>query len=142
MNSVELTCAREALTWQVLGARKLEDVLAAKQALREWIAAHPEDEGMRDGFEQLSHMEDIARERAALPPERIEWYHQHDCLMRQAGRVTTPVEVADALQKIEAWLRLYPTDETLQSTHELLTMMQEDLNDAAAEIPHSLPSAA
>lgn len=142
MTIIELTSAREALTSKVLGARTLPDIEEAQRLLREWIAAHPEEEGMRDGFEQLSHMEDIARERAALPPEQIEWYRQHDCVMRQAHHATTQAEVTAALRKVEDWLNLHPTDEIAESTREMLTIMQELLSDAAAEMIPSLQSAA
>ena len=57
---VDVEAAREAVTKIVLSARALPDVLKAQQVLRDWIKAHPEDEGMRDGFEQLSLMQDIA----------------------------------------------------------------------------------
>ena len=57
--------ARELVTRKVLSARSLPDVREAQQVLRDWIKAHPEDEGMRDGFEQLSLMQDIAEEEQA-----------------------------------------------------------------------------
>ncbi len=55
--------ARELLTEQVLDATTLAEIHAARQALREWIKAHPEDEGMGDAFEQLSLLQDIAEEQ-------------------------------------------------------------------------------
>jgi hypothetical protein len=52
---------RELLKERVLDATSLDDIRAARQQLREWIAAHPEErEWMRDGFEQLAQMEEIA----------------------------------------------------------------------------------
>ncbi len=63
--SSEVDQARERLTWQVLGATTLPEITAAKQALREWIKAHPEEEGMRDAFEQLYLLEEIAKEQEA-----------------------------------------------------------------------------
>jgi len=57
--------ARELVTKKVLSARSLPDVQEAQQVLRNWIKAHPKDEGMRDGFEQLSLMQDIAEEEQA-----------------------------------------------------------------------------
>lgn len=58
--------SRENVTRQVLSARKLPDVYEAQQMLREWVRAHPEDEGMRDGFEQLSLMQDVAEDEQAI----------------------------------------------------------------------------
>ena len=57
--------ARDLVTKKVLSARSLPDVQEAQQVLRNWIKAHPKDEGMRDGFEQLSLMQDIAEEEQA-----------------------------------------------------------------------------
>jgi hypothetical protein len=58
--------AREQLTRQVLGANTLPEVEAAQKALREWIQAYPEErDRMRDGFEQLSLLQDIAEEEEA-----------------------------------------------------------------------------
>ena len=52
--------ARECLIDQVLGATTLDEITSARQALRDWIKAYPEEDGLRDGFEQLSLMEDAA----------------------------------------------------------------------------------
>lgn len=57
--------SREHITKLVLSAHSLPDVLKAQQVLRAWIEKHPEDEGMRDGFEQLSLMQNIAEEELA-----------------------------------------------------------------------------
>lgn len=59
---VDDVAAREVVTKTVLRARSLMEVQEAQRILRDWIKAHPEDEGMRDGFEQLSLMLDIAEE--------------------------------------------------------------------------------
>jgi hypothetical protein len=61
--STKIELARELLTEQVLDATTLPEIQSARHALREWIKAHPEDEGMSDAFEQLALMEDIAREQ-------------------------------------------------------------------------------
>lgn len=59
--SSDVDMARELLTEQVLDATTLEEVQEAREALRDWIAAHPnEREWMRDAFEQLAQMEEIA----------------------------------------------------------------------------------
>lgn len=63
---IEVDAARERLTNQVLDATTLDEVLAATEVLREWIKTRPEErEWMRDGFEQLSLMQDIAEEQEA-----------------------------------------------------------------------------
>ncbi len=45
-----LTLAHEAST--------LEEVESAAAALRRWMQEHPQDRGIRDAFEPLSHLED------------------------------------------------------------------------------------
>ena len=58
--------ARQLLTEQVLDATSLDEVRAAREALRAWIATYPEErEWMRDGFEQLAQMEEIAEAQLA-----------------------------------------------------------------------------
>ncbi len=51
--------ARERVTKTVLSARTLPEIEAAKQVLREWMKAHPEEQGMRAGFEQLYTIQEI-----------------------------------------------------------------------------------
>jgi hypothetical protein len=65
MHTSDIDLAREALLDQVFDARSLAEIAAAKQALRDWLAAHPEETGMADAFEVLSHQEDFAREQEA-----------------------------------------------------------------------------
>lgn len=63
--SVDLDVARDRLTIQVLDATTLPEIEAATKALRSWIKAHPEDEGMSDAFEQLFILKEIAEEQEA-----------------------------------------------------------------------------
>ena len=66
MARAERDLARECLSWQVLSAKTLAEVATAQDALRAWIEQYPEErEWMRDGFEQLSMMSDIAEEEEA-----------------------------------------------------------------------------
>ena len=57
--------ARERLIDQVLDAVTLSEVIAAQQSLRQWLEDHPDEPGMADGFELLSHREDFASDRGA-----------------------------------------------------------------------------
>ena len=60
---------RQVLTELVLDATTFEEVQSARQRLRDWIAAHPEErEWMRDGFEQLAQMEECARGQQSEQP--------------------------------------------------------------------------
>jgi hypothetical protein len=57
--------ARRELSWRILTARTLPEIRSARNALREWLANHPDEQGMRDGFEQLAQMEEILTEHTA-----------------------------------------------------------------------------
>jgi hypothetical protein len=56
---------RKRVLGQALSARTLSQVLAATCELKLWVASHPDDLGIVDAFEQLSLMEDVAREKEA-----------------------------------------------------------------------------
>jgi hypothetical protein len=57
--------ARERLLDQVFEARTPGEIGAARQALREWLRLHPDEPGMADAFEVLSHRADMASEQVA-----------------------------------------------------------------------------
>jgi hypothetical protein len=63
--SVDIDAAREQVTKIVLSARTLSEIDAAKQVLRKWLKAHPEEQEMRDGFEQLYTIQEIIEEEDA-----------------------------------------------------------------------------
>ena len=63
---------REALLDQVLGARSLAEIAAARQALRRWVQEHPDDLGIVDGFEALATMEECAGEEAGASSQPLE----------------------------------------------------------------------
>ena len=56
--------ARKGDSKQVLSADTLPEIGAAKQVLREWMKAHPEEQGMRWGFELYTIQEIIEAEEA------------------------------------------------------------------------------
>jgi hypothetical protein len=58
-----LDIQRELVIEKVLDATTLPEINDARRALREWLTAHPDEVGMRDGFEQLSLMEDALQEQ-------------------------------------------------------------------------------
>ena len=59
--------ARKGDSKQVLSADTLPEIGAAKQVLREWMKAHPEEQGMRWGFEQLYTIQEIIEAEEAEP---------------------------------------------------------------------------
>ena len=56
---------RERILDQALNARTLPQITLATQELREWVGQNPADIGIREAFEGLSLMQDIAKEQQA-----------------------------------------------------------------------------
>ena len=56
---------RQRIITQALDARTLAEIDAATRELREWVRCHPSDVGIREAFEGLSLMRDIAEEQEA-----------------------------------------------------------------------------
>ena len=56
---------RERILDQALDARTLPEITTATRELREWVRQNPEDVGIREAFEGLSLMRDIAEEQEA-----------------------------------------------------------------------------
>ena len=56
---------RERILDQALDARTLPEIAVATRELREWVRQTPDDIGIREAFEGLSLMHDIAEEQEA-----------------------------------------------------------------------------
>ncbi len=56
---------RQHILKQVLDARTLEEIDTVSEQLRQWVRMHPEDVGIREAFEGLSLLRDIAEEQEA-----------------------------------------------------------------------------
>lgn len=56
---------RERILDQALDARTLPEIAVATRELREWVRQNPDDTGIREAFEGLSLMQDIAEEQEA-----------------------------------------------------------------------------
>ena len=56
---------RERILDQALDARTLPEIATATRELREWVRQNPDDIGIREVFEGLSLMQDIAEEQEA-----------------------------------------------------------------------------
>jgi hypothetical protein len=69
MNTLE--AEREKMLEQVLAARTPEAIAAAERLLDNWIAAHPEELGMRDAFEILENRKEILEARVREEPELV-----------------------------------------------------------------------
>ena len=69
MYTAPLEADQKALSDMVFGARTIEEIEQAENALRAWLADHPERQGMDDGFEILSHRRDFLDWMAENPEE-------------------------------------------------------------------------
>lgn len=79
--------AREQLLDQVFAADTLEAVARARLSLRQWLFDHPEEQGMRDGFEALSHREDYLdtqelETQEAVPAASVNEAAEHELAFR------------------------------------------------------------
>ncbi len=61
----DVDVARERVTEQALDADSLPEIEEAKIVLREWMKAHPNERGMRAGFEQLYTIQEIIENEQA-----------------------------------------------------------------------------
>lgn len=112
---------RERLNRRVLSARGLPDVLAAKEALRQWMRDHPDDHGMRYGFEQIFHLQEIEEWKLANPEE---WQAQQEAerravaalepergqMLRGARQARTLPQLDRAEQELFQWAADHPED--------------------------------
>ncbi len=64
---MELTAAeqqcRERTIGLILSAQTLAEITAARQMLQDWVATHPADLGIVDGFDHLAMSRSIAESR-------------------------------------------------------------------------------
>ena len=56
---------RELILNQALRARTLSQITIATQELDQWVDDHPDDWGIRDAYEVLENMAEIAQEQQA-----------------------------------------------------------------------------
>jgi hypothetical protein len=62
---------RDVVIQKLLNATTVEEIESAESALRSWVAAHPGDLGMRDGFEHLAMLRDAIEEQVNRPQSAI-----------------------------------------------------------------------
>ena len=63
MSQISQDVARERLLDQVFDARTLAEIATAREALHAWMSSHPEEPGMADALEVLSHRTEIANDQ-------------------------------------------------------------------------------
>ena len=136
IHTAEIDAARDQVTKIVLSARTLPKIEAAKQVLRDWLKAHPEEQGMRDGFEQLYTIQEIIEDenarRAAgeiippVPPER-------ERILRQAADACTLMEKQWAAYELWEWQRRNPEDLEIREARKGLPFIDDIAEEQQAE---------
>ncbi len=133
---IRLNEARDRVTDQVLQANTLSEIEAAKQVLRDWLKAHPEEQGMRDGFEQLYTIQEIIEDedarRAAgeeLPPVRSE----RERILDQALDARTVPEKQWAAYELWEWQRRNPEDAGIREAMKGLPRIDDIAEEQEAE---------
>lgn len=57
---------RERLISMILSAKTLAEITQTRQVLQDWLAAHPDDLGITDGFDHLAMSRSLAESREAV----------------------------------------------------------------------------
>ncbi len=57
---------RERLIGLILSAKTLPEIAQTRQMLQDWLAAHPDDLGITDGFDHLAMSRSLAENREAV----------------------------------------------------------------------------
>ena len=147
--NTNLDLARERVIKQVLDADSLPEIEAAKQVLGEWMKAHPEEQGMRDGFEQLYTIQEIIEEEETAyaegqthPVTSFSANSQRQCILNQALDARTLPEIAVATQELREWVRQHPDDIGITEAFEGLSLMRDIAEEQEAERAHSSRSPA
>lgn len=127
--------ARDRVTCQVLSADTLQEIEAAKQVLRDWLRAHPDEQGMRDGFEQLYTVQEIIEDEEArraageiipLPtPER-------ERILTQAADARTLPEKQWAAYELWDWQHRNPEDADIRAAMKELPCIDDDEEEQEA----------
>ena len=128
--------ARDRVTRQVLSANTLPEIEAAKQVLRDWLKAHPDEQGMRDGFEQLYTIQEIIEDenarRAAgeiIPPVPSE----RERILRQAADACTLTEKQWAAYELWEWQRRNPEDADVREARKGLPHIEDIAEEQQTE---------
>lgn len=131
--------ARDLVITRVLDANTLPEIEAAKQVLQNWLNAHPEESGMRDGFEQLYTIQEIIEDedarRAAgeiIPPKPTE----RERILGQARDTRTEDQGQWAAYELWEWLRRNPADTDARVEFKRFPAMMTIFAEVDAERTH------
>lgn len=124
-----LDTVRERLLGQVFAARTLSEIAQAKQALRDWLAEHPDEPGMADAFEVLSHQEDFARREVEAPSKpaksKVGPGTARERLLEQVFAAGTLAEIAQAKQVLRDWLAEHPDEAAMADALQVLSHQEQ-----------------
>ncbi len=141
--NTDIDFTRERVINQVLSADSLPEIEAAKQLLRGWLTAHPEEHGMRDGFEKLYTIQEINEEEAGRTEDRERpaasslTNSDKQRILDLALEARTIPEIAAATQKLREWARQSPNDVGIREASEGLSMMRDFAEEQEAEHRHA-----
>ena len=113
--------ARKRLITQIFSAHTLTEADIAIEALKQWRQEHPEDFGILDGGELLSHLKDYEEWKLANPKE---WEAQQEAerqaiaahqpererMLRDVRGARTAAQLDRAEQALFQWNADYPED--------------------------------
>ena len=113
--------ARKRLITQMFSANTLAETNAAIEALKQWRREHPEDFGILDGGEILSHLKDYEEWKLANPEEYEAQQEAERCaiaahqperdrMLREALGARTGAQLDRAKQELFQWAADYPED--------------------------------
>lgn len=126
---------RELLISQILSARTLPEVEAAQAALRQWHQRYPDDWGILDGGEELSHFHDALLE-GYLPFVKPASWTEWQWLEYQAIGARTLPDIQDARCALRQWIEEHPNEtepDLLEMLFLLLDVVEEQLGGKGAE---------
>ena len=112
---------REPLINQILSARTLPEVEAAQVALRAWHQRYPDDWGILDGGEQLSHFHDALLEGYVPFSKPVSWTEWQWVECQAMGARTLP-DIHDSRHALTEWTERH-SDETMPETLETLFLL-------------------
>lgn len=121
----EVDAARDRVSEQVLRAQTLAEVREAEEALRQWLREHPEEGGMRDGFELLAHLRDHY-EWLEANPEEAKAVRARNHARNLVYEARTLAECAEARAALCQCVRDFPDDD-LAADFQFLALWEEGL---------------
>ena len=126
---------RELLVSQILSARTLSEVEEALTALHQWRERYPDDWGILDAGEQLSHFHDALLEGYSPFVKPASWTEWQWLEYQVIGARTLP-DIQDARYALKQWTEHHPGEvepDKLEMLFLLLNVVEETHANEKAE---------